>query len=227
MGVLAPVRPVSGLGSEPVSLTGWLAKTDTVDPMTHHQRQSRAFYPCAEQSPAVVVSTVHLRPTLCGLAANAVEQVRVRVGRDGDRAVAEDLRHQADVHACREPQRRRSVSQVVEPYFADPAAAALVPRAPRGSRETAGLPSGPRSSTVDVAEPSGSANMQVSDGSEGAPGGGRTHTERILRTQDRGHCGLYLRLCPRCVRPQPHQRATVDVISCHEPCHAGYPNCPR
>jgi hypothetical protein len=70
-------------------------------------------------------------------------------------------------------------------------AAALVLRAPRGSRETAGLPSGCRSSTLDVAEPSGSANMQVSDGSEGAPGGGRTHTRRILRTQDRGHCGKH------------------------------------
>src|ERR671911_1076184 len=68
MGVLAPLRPVSGLGSEPMSLTGWLAITDTVDPMTHHQRQSRAFHPCAEQSPAVVVSTVHLRPPVRRLA---------------------------------------------------------------------------------------------------------------------------------------------------------------
>jgi Zinc carboxypeptidase len=30
----------------------------------------------------------------------------------------------------------------------------------------------------------------------------------------------YLRLCPRCVTHQPHQPTIVDVISCHEPCHA-------
>jgi hypothetical protein len=63
--------------------------------------------------------------------------------------------------------------------------------------------------------------------SAGAPGGGRTYTRRILRTQDIGHCGLYLRLCPLCVSYQPHRRAAVDVISCHEPCHAGRPAAQR
>jgi integrase len=55
-------------------------------------------------------------------------------------------------------------------------AAALVPRAPVGSRGTAGLPSGSRSSTAGVVEPSGSVNAQVS---EGGPRGTRTHNPRI------------------------------------------------
>jgi hypothetical protein len=53
-----------------------------------------------------------------------------------------------------------------------------------------------------------------------APGGIRTHTKRILRTRHSDHCGLYQRLCHHRIPHQPHQQATVDVISCHEPCHA-------
>ena len=60
----------------------------------------------------------------------------------------------------------------------------------------------------------------VSSRQRRAPGGGRTHTGRILRPQHRGHCGLYQRLCSLCRPHQPHQRTMVDVISCHEPCHA-------
>ena len=52
------------------------------------------------------------------------------------------------------------------------------------------------------------------------PGGGRTHTGRILRTQHGDYCGLYLRLFPHRGPHQPHQWTMVDVISCHEPCHA-------
>ena len=43
---------------------------------------------------------------------------------------------------------------------------------------------------------------------------------RLKKVQDYDHCGPYLRLCPHIVPHQPHQQATVDVISCHEPCHA-------
>jgi hypothetical protein len=56
--------------------------------------------------------------------------------------------------------------------------------------------------------------------SVGGPRGARTHNPRIKRTQHSGDCGLYLRLCQRCVPHQPHHRALIDVISCHEPCHA-------
>ena len=55
-------------------------------------------------------------------------------------------------------------------------AAALVPRAPRGSGQTLGLPLGSRSSTADAAEPPESMNAQVSDG---GPRGTRTHNPRI------------------------------------------------
>jgi hypothetical protein len=62
-------------------------------------------------------------------------------------------------------------------------------------------------------------SVGISAPPDSAPGGIRTHTKRILRAQDIGHCGLYLRLCPHRVLHQPHQRTTVDVISSHEPCH--------
>jgi hypothetical protein len=65
----------------------------------------------------------------------------------------------------------------------------------------------------------------IFQGQRRAPGGGRTHTGRILRPQDHGYCGLYQRLCPHGVPHQPHQSTMVDVISCHEPCHAAADRC--
>jgi hypothetical protein len=50
--------------------------------------------------------------------------------------------------------------------------------------------------------------------------GARTHNPRIKRPQHYDDCGLYQRLCPHRGPHQPHQPTMVDVISCHEPCHA-------
>jgi hypothetical protein len=68
----------------------------------------------------------------------------------------------------------------------------------------------------------GGRNRPMSGSRIGPQGtrGARTHNPRIKRVQDYGHCGLYRRLCPHRVPHQPHQQTTVDVISCHEPCHA-------
>jgi hypothetical protein len=54
----------------------------------------------------------------------------------------------------------------------------------------------------------------------GGPRGARTHNQRIKRVQDCDHCGLYLRLCHHRVPHRPNRTTMVDVISCHEPCHA-------
>jgi len=47
-------------------------------------------------------------------------------------------------------------------------------------------------------------SVRISAAPDSAPGGIRTHTKRILRTQHRGHYGPYLRLCPHSVPHQPH-----------------------
>jgi hypothetical protein len=45
----------------------------------------------------------------------------------------------------------------------------------------------------------------------------RTQTSRFIRQIPVS--------CPRCMPHQPHQSTTVDVISCHEPCHAASDRC--
>jgi hypothetical protein len=74
---------------------------------------------------------------------------------------------------------------------------------------------------------SGEKHLPAPRGSRrcGGPRGARTHNPRIKRPQDHGNCGLYLRLRSHCVPHQPHQPTTVDVISCHEPCHAASDRC--
>jgi integrase len=99
-------------------------------------------------------------------------------------------------------------------------AAALVPRAVKSSRETAGLPSGSRSSSSDEDAGVGSVNPQVSDGVAGAPGGGRTHTGRIFKAAGSRPLWPLPATRPPPRPPPAPPTHLVDVISCHEPCHA-------